>query len=266
MKNASLLAGAIFATLATFEPVRADEGARWAACDAASVVANDETKTESYVSQWVKVSGANADKIGAECDAIIERLTERYGAPRTWTRFPVIFTGGGGSVAGYTSYAGGVVREVVVYQSFDVARGGTLDHELTHAFFFYWLDANFDLFLNEGAAQNSEYRRRESLRRTVYSRYRNGDFVPIDKLYGRNSYDGSLLIYHQGFSVVDFLIARGGSKWFAAFLDDLTRGTRDINKALNGFYGYGDLKELEADWLDYVEGGQDRAATRNVLE
>jgi len=26
------------------------------------------------------------------------------------------------------------------------------------------------------------------------------------------------------------------------------------------------LKELEADWLDYVEGGQDRAATRNVLE
>ena len=178
----------------------------------------------------------------------------------------MIFTGGGGSVAGYTSYAGGVVREVVVYQSFDVARGGTLDHELTHAFFFYWLDANFDLFLNEGAAQNSEYRRREALRRTVYSRYRNGDFVPIDKLYGRNSYDGSLLIYHQGFSVVDFLIARGGSKWFAAFLDDLTRGTRDINKAFKGFYGYADLKELEADWLDYVESGQDRAATRNVLE
>ena len=148
MKNASFLAGAIFATLAAVGPVRADEGARRAACDAASAVANDETKTESYVSQWVKVSGANADKIGAECDAIIERLVERYGAPRTWTRFPVIFTGGGGSVAGYTSYAGGVVREVVVYQSFDVARGGTLDHELTHAFFFYWLDANFDLFLN----------------------------------------------------------------------------------------------------------------------
>lgn len=50
MKKASLLAGAIWATLATFEPVRADEGARWVACDAASAVANDEAKTESYIS------------------------------------------------------------------------------------------------------------------------------------------------------------------------------------------------------------------------
>ena len=218
-----------------------------------------------YSSKYVTVSGANADAIGKECDEIIGRLINRYGEPRTWRTFPVIFTtGGGGRIAGYTSYQGGVVKEVVVYQSFEVARGGTLDHELTHAFAFYWLDSNFDLFFNEGIAQNSEYRRRGTLRQIVFQRYNNGDFVALNQLYGRNSYDSNLLIYHEGFSVVDFLIARGGSKWFVAFLDDLTNGSRDITTALKDFYGYQSLKELELDWIEFVENGQDRHAAKPV--
>ncbi len=217
-----------------------------------------------YDSRYVEVRGSDAEKIARECDEIVDRLVERYGEPRTWKRFPVIFKSGGGSVAGYTSYAGGVVREVVVYQSFDVARGGTLDHEITHAFFFYWLDSNFNLLLNEGLAQNAEWRRREALRQTVYRRYRAGEFVPVADLYRRDNYDGSLLIYHQGFSVVDFLIARGGSKWFAAFVDDLTNGSRDVNKALEKFYGYRALEELDKRWTRYVEEGQDRTTTEAV--
>lgn len=214
-----------------------------------------------YSSKYVSVNGANSESIGKECDEIIERLIVRYGVPRTWRQFPVIFTsGGGGRIAGYTSYQGGVVKEVVVYQSFEVAKGGTLDHELTHAFAFYWLNSNFDLFFNEGIAQNSEYRRRATLRQIVYQRYNNGDFIALNQLYGRNSYDSNLLIYHEGFSVVDFLIARGGSKWFVAFLDDLTNGSRDITTALKNFYGYSSLKELEMDWTEYVENGQDRRA------
>ena len=219
-----------------------------------------ERSAFSYSSQYVTVSGANSDEIGHECDAIIEALTIRYGAPRAWTPFPVIFTsGGGGRIAGYTSYQGGVVKEVVVYQSFDTARGGTLDHELTHAFMFYWLNSNFDLFLNEGVAQNSEYKRRQTLRHIVYNRYNNGEFVTLDKLYGRNQYDAHLLIYQQGFSVVDFLIARCGSLWFVAFLDELTNGGSDISTALKSFYGYNNLKELELDWIEYVVNGQDRS-------
>lgn len=219
-----------------------------------------EENAYSYSSKYVTVTGSKSEEIGKECDAIIEALTIRYGAPRVWTQFPVIFTsGGGGRIAGYTSYQGGVVKEVVVYQSFDTARGGTLDHELTHAFMFYWLNSNFDLFLNEGVAQNSEYKRRQTLRHIVYNRYNNGEFVTLDKLYGRNQYDARLLIYHQGFSVVDFLIARGGSLWFVAFLDELTNGGSDISTALKSFYGYNNLKELELDWIEYVVNGQDRS-------
>lgn len=201
---------------------------------------------------------APSEEIADECDKILDRLEERYGKPKVWRSFPVYFrayTGNG--VAGYTVYNGERVTEVVVYESFQNSVGATLDHELTHAFFFYFLNSSFDLFLNEGLAQNSEYKRRASLRQTVYRRYANGDFWTIDRLYGRNAYDSSLLIYHEGFSVVDFLIARGGSEWLAEFMRDLVaRG--NVDDSLRLFYGYQSLKELQKDWLNYIEGGQDR--------
>lgn len=201
---------------------------------------------------------APSEEIADECDKILDRLEERYGKPKVWRSFPVYFrayTGNG--VAGYTMYNGERVTEVVVYESFQNSIGATLDHELTHAFFFYFLNSSFDLFLNEGLAQNSEYKRRASLRQTVYRRYTNGEFWTIDRLYGRNSYDSSLLIYHEGFSVVDFLIARGGSEWLAEFMRDLVeRG--NVDESLTLFYGYQSLKHLQKDWQNYIEGGQDR--------
>lgn len=203
-------------------------------------------------------------EIADACDEILDRLEERYGKPKVWNAFPVYFERyRGDGIAGYTSYVAPNVAKVVCFEPFETAKGGTLDHELTHAFFFYFLNSNFDLFLNEGLAQNSEYRRRETLRQTVYRRYNNGEFWDISRLYGRNRYDNSLLIYHEGFSVVDFLIARGGSKWFAEFMTELVK-TNDVDNALARFYGYKNLKELQTAWIEYIEGGQNRGSVKAV--
>ena len=224
--------------------------------------AKEKPKNEEPVVESLAVSRerfqAPSVEIADACDAILDRLVARYGEPRQWKAFPIYFrayTGNG--VAGYTQYSSNGVVEVVVYENLENSIGGTLDHELTHAFYFYLLGSNFDLFLNEGLAQNSEYRRRESLRQTVYRRYMNGEFWNLDQLYGRNAYDRSLLIYHEGFSVVDFLIARGGSLWIAAFMDELVR-TNDVNATLSRFYGYQNITELQKAWERYVEQGQDR--------
>lgn len=203
-------------------------------------------------------------EIADACDAILDRLEARYGKPRVWQSFPVYFrryTGNG--VAGYTQYSNGRVVEVVVYEPLDSSIGGTLDHELTHAFYFYLLNSNFDLFLNEGIAQNSEYRRRESLRQTVYRRYSSGEFWSIDRLYGRNAYDNGLLIYHEGFSVVDFLIARGGSLWLTAFMQELVK-TNNIDATLKRYYGYNSLDDLQKAWHNYIENGQARASVEAI--
>lgn len=203
-------------------------------------------------------------EIADACDEILDRLEERYGKPKVWNAFPVYFERyRGDGVAGYTSYVAPNVAKVVCFEAFETAKGGTLDHELTHAFFFYFLNSNFDLFLNEGLAQNSEYRRRESLRQTVYRRYNNGEFWDISQLYGRNRYDSGLRLYHEGFSVVDFLIARGGSRWLAAFMEELVK-TDDVDATLRRFYGYRNIGELQNAWREYVEGGQDRQSVKAI--
>lgn len=206
---------------------------------------------------WVE--GANASTIARECDAILDRLESRYGRPKYWRAFPIRFLPNRGSgVAGYTSYARPNVEEVVIYQPFESSVGGVLDHELTHAFFFYYVNANFDLFFNEGLAQNSEYASRKRLREQVYRRCAKGEFLPLDSLYALNRYDSGLLIYTQSFSVVDLLLARGGSRWLGAFLRELNARPNDLDRALKRFYGYETLDALEQDWLDYVREGQNR--------
>ena len=104
-------------------------------------------------SKYVRVEGVlNPLAVERECDAIVARLVERYGVPRRWKTFPVRFRRpNGGPVAGYTAYARPDVAEIVLYMTFEESRGGALDHELTHAFFFYYLDDYFDLFFNEGS-------------------------------------------------------------------------------------------------------------------
>lgn len=221
---------------------------------------------DEYRSRYVRVEGvANRAQVERACDEIVVKLAERYGRPRRWTQFPVRFhRSRGGPVAGYTAYVRPAVQEIVLYLTFEDALGGALDHELTHAFFFYYLDNYFDLFLNEGVAQNSEAKSRARLRREVYLRCANGKTAPLERLYGRNEYDPELLLYVQGFSVVDYLIGRGGSKWFAAFLDELTNGARDLNSALRDFYGCESLDALEREWREYVRNGQDRLAAPAV--
>lgn len=224
-----------------------------------------EPSRGGYRSPYVRATGANAEAIERECDAIVERLKARYGTPRRWRVFPVrIEPRSGGAIAGYTVYSVPNVVEVVSFRSLEESRGSVLDHELTHAFFFYLVGSNFDLFLNEGLAQNSEYRTRQALRESVWRRGVAGEFVPLATLYGRGEYDPALLIYTEGFGVADFLIARGGSRWFSAFVVALTREGRGIDATLRAFYGYASLEELERDWLEYVRGGQARATTRRV--
>lgn len=220
-----------------------------------------------YRSNFVEVSGvANRSEAERECDAIIFRLADRYGTPENWAKFPVIFTGGGRGYAGCTYYQKPRVVRVEICQTFASSRGGTLDHEITHAFFFYLLNNSFSLFFNEGVAQNSEYNQRERLRSTVYRRASSGEFVPLGSLVNRGSYDDALLVYHQGFSVVDFLIARGGSAWLYEFLDDLTNGTQDLDECLKRFYGYSSFSDFETDWWNYVDSGQNRAGVEPLIK
>ncbi len=250
-------------SLATFALLIASVVATGAVVESARA---EDANNPGLRSKYVRVEGlANPIEAEEECDAILRRLFQRYGVPQRWRQFPVRFSNRpGGAIAGYTSYVYPNVTETVIFQSFAEARGGTLDHELTHAFFFYFLDSHFDLFFNEGVAQNSEYAKRGELRVEVARRCAANEFARLRTLCGRGEYDARLNLYVQGFSVVDYLIGRAGSLWFAAFLQALAPDASNVDAALDDFYGIAGLEALEAEWLVYVCGGQDRESTRAV--
>ena len=219
------------------------------------------TKASEYV--VAKGFSDNAD-IENKCDKIIRSLERRYGKPKRWKKFPVVCGYTSPGVAGYCRSDGQNVSEIRLHPSYADFDGRSGDHELTHAFIVYRINGNTNLFWNEGTAQNSEYKDRKSLRATVYNRFKGGEFVPLNSLIRRGGYDGGLLLYHQSFSVVDFLIAQGGSKWFLAFFCEME--TTNVDDALKRYYGYKDVGELEKDWKEYVRGGQNRSAVQTVFQ
>jgi len=207
-----------------------------------------------YGSDYVSTQSAEA---GSACDAIIKRLENWYGTPERWSKFPVYFRGyTGNGVAGYTQYSGDRVSEVVVYFPLEKTEGGTLDHELTHAFTFFLVGGNYDLFFNEGASQCSEVKRLDELRTATYQQYARGEFWRLRDLIGRNRYDDRLRMYRQSYSVVEMLIRLGGRDYFGRFLCEL-KSSGDVDGTLERFYGFGSVDELEAKWIEYLNNGQE---------
>ncbi len=209
----------------------------------------------SFASDYVNSTDKRAEEA---CDAVINRLISWYGEPDDWDKFPVRFrqyTGNG--VAGYTQYSGNTVSEVVVYFPLDKTVGGTLDHELTHAFLkFYLYREGLDLFLNEGVAQNSEIGRLNELRQAVYEQYTRGEFWRLNDLIGRNQYDDRLRMYRQSYSVIEMLTRLGGRDYLGAFLREYVK-TDDFEACLAKYYGIKTINELERRWIEYLNNGQE---------
>ncbi len=209
----------------------------------------------SYASDYVNTTDK---RVEAACDDVINRLINWYGEPDEWDKFPVRFRQyQNNGVAGYTQYSGDTVSEVVVYFSLDKTVGGTLDHELTHAFLkFYLYREGLDLFLNEGVAQNSEVGRLNELRQAVYEQYTRGEFWHLDDLIGRNQYDDRLRMYRQSYSVIEMLTRLGGRDYLGAFLREYVK-TDDFEACLAKYYGIKTTNELERRWIEYLNNGQE---------
>lgn len=219
-----------------------------------------QTETGRFV---VQGGGGRSDEIARECDAIADYLEERFGAV-DWGSFPVVFGSTPAGIAGYCRSDSDEVREIRIGVGYDNSLGAALDHELTHAYVVYKIGSGSNLFWNEGTAQNAEYASRERYRKTIYRRMKADDVSPIRDLIERDGYDTRFRLYNQSFSVVDFLIARGGSQWFIAFFEESERS--GVDEALKLYYGYADVEALENDWKRYVRQGQDRSKARTVLE
>ena len=198
---------------------------------------------------------ANAAEIARECDAILERIAKDYGKPPgTWRRFTVYVSGGGGG--GYCTYQGNRVGRVVVRTQYPGCVGGTLDHELQHAYLFYLLQKVPYIAINEGLSELVSEKKRDGQRLAMYNRAKSGRTVPLASILRLYDYPAdSLSVYTQGYSVGEFLILHWDLPRYIEFIEAVN-ASGDYDRELQRFYHYENLRAFESAWLDWVKGGQ----------
>ncbi|WP_442485816.1 hypothetical protein [Aeoliella sp. SH292] len=130
-----------------------------------------------------------------------------------------------------------------------------LEHELTHVLLAARFGDSMPIWANEGIASQYDNPRRHELRRQKLNGFVEIDSWPhLDRLMTdeiRQPWQ-----YAAAVSLTEYLVARGGTQKFLAFVDD---SRQDVVKALDTHYGIRSLSELEHDWHAHVSVESSRA-------
>jgi hypothetical protein len=131
--------------------------------------------------------------------------------------------------------------------------GSVLPHEITHAIFAThfgrplprWADEGVSITVEEDAARGEQHRR-------LIEYLRSGHTVSLRRLFSLREYPPDILpLYSQGYSLVSFLIEKGGRQKFVAFISDGMK-TNDWIQCATRHYAYESLGDLQRGWLDWV--------------
>ncbi len=131
-----------------------------------------------------------------------------------------------------------------------------LPHEITHTIFATHFGCPLPRWADEGACTTVEHaseRRKQELWLVRFLKTERG--IPFNHMFAMTEYPGDILpLYSQGYSVARFLIAQGGKPKFVEFVSE---GLKSGNwpAAVERFYGFSSLGQLQLQWLDWVVQG-----------
>lgn len=160
--------------------------------------------------------------------------------------------------SGETSYVfeRGVPRDCFmrIQGSYDLVLDSVLPHEMLHVVFATYFGRPLPRGLEEGACvyvehQSSKQQLGSTLARTLETRssLHMDRFFVVDDDYPHNV----LRFYSEAYSLVEFLIERGGQRQFVQFLQDgLDRN--QWPQAAQKHYGYGQFSEMQTAWLEWA--------------
>jgi hypothetical protein len=128
-----------------------------------------------------------------------------------------------------------------------------LPHEVTHTVFAYYFRQPLPRWADEGGAVLSEDQiereRHDHLVRQILNT--SGRRIPLRRLFALQDYPGDVMVlYAEGFSVSDFLVANSSRQQFLAFIAQGMTGGWDY--AVRTSYRYNSVEELESAWLTHL--------------
>ena len=144
---------------------------------------------------------------------------------------------------------------MVVQGTLDRILVSVLPHEVSHTVFACHFRRPLPRWADEGAAtlaEDDEEQQRQT--RMLEGRLAEGRCYPLRKLFNMSEYPRDVLaLYAQGFSVARFLIGQKGEATYLACLGDALRTGWD--PAIKKHYGFGDVEDLEQNWVAWVNQG-----------
>jgi hypothetical protein len=134
-----------------------------------------------------------------------------------------------------------------------------LPHEITHTIFATHFGCPLPRWADEGACTTVEHQEERSKQEQWLIRFLKTERgIPFNRMFEMTEYPGDILpLYSQGYSLARFLIAQGGRPKFIGFVGQ-GLNTGNWPSAVQKFYGYGSLGDLQLTWVEWVKQGSPR--------
>jgi hypothetical protein len=137
-----------------------------------------------------------------------------------------------------------------------------LPHEVTHTVFAFYFRTPVPRWADEGGSvlseDDEERTRHDVLVRQILNTP--GRAIPLERLFALKDYPRDVMVlYAEGFSVTNFLVAKNGRQAFLAFIAQGMRG--DWDAAVRTHYRYRSVRDLEQAWLQNLRDTKRGPAT-----
>lgn len=131
-----------------------------------------------------------------------------------------------------------------------------LPHEITHAIFATHFGQPLPRWADEGACTTVEHSSERAKHKKMLVEFlmtKRG--IPFNRMFRMMEYPRDMLpLYAQGHSVADFLIRHDGRRHFVKFIEAGLQH-QDWDRAIQEYYDYDDLSDLQLTWNDWVRHG-----------
>ncbi len=142
-----------------------------------------------------------------------------------------------------------------------------LPHEITHTILASHFRTPLPRWADEGAATFVEHEsERAKYRQQLYSALRTRRGIPLDQLFDMEEYpEDPLPLYAHGYSLAEFLIRQRGPRYYISFIEACLCREDSWNTLVYEFYGYESLRNLQNDWVGWVQDGTPEFQGTNLI-
>ncbi|MGL6075262.1 MAG: hypothetical protein ACRC8S_13980 [Fimbriiglobus sp.] len=157
-------------------------------------------------------------------------------------------------------------QKMLIFGEYNQLLTSILPHEVTHTIFAQhfgeavprWADEGGSVYSeNDEECYNHDVRCRELLNK--------GQGIPLRVLFSMKRYPPDMhTLYAQGYSVVDFLVAKSGRKRFLEFVRrGMANDSRNWDVAAREIYDYENVDDMQADWIKSLKETRPQKIVRN---